>query len=184
MGDVDRPASLCIAVRGTQQQIGLVQILWGQPRAIFTHEFPGHQNVGAIVLCQSKGICEQAAPVIMTAPGDIRDAAVQLIADVNSGRAGGSEIAILGEIGALVIIDVVDQFGDQEIEVRITLTMAVGGHIDRNAIDAAGKIGAMIQIVPAQEILVSLAVARMLRDDQAGYGFQSLARAQQRHFAQ
>jgi hypothetical protein len=59
------------------------------------------------------------------------------------------------------------QFGDQEIEVEIA--MAVAAHVDRHAIHKPGEIGAMIEVEAAQEILVGLALTRMLSSDNAGH---------------
>ena len=49
-----------------------------------------------------------------------------------------------------------------------------------NAVDAGREIGAVIEIEAAQEILVGLAVAAVLRDDEARHGLQQLAGAQHR----
>jgi hypothetical protein len=92
-------------------------------------------------------------------------------------RAGGGKIADIGEVRTLAIVDPLDQFGDQEIEVEIALAMPVRRHVDRHAIDKAGEIGAMIEIEAAKEILVGLAAARMLRGDDAGHVLDQFADA-------
>jgi len=57
--------------------------------------------------------------------------------------------------------------------------MPVRGHVHRHAVDARGEVGAVVEleVEAAQEILVRLAVATVLRDDDPGHEFQHLARA-------
>ena len=56
--------------------------------------------------------------------------------------------------------------------------MAVAGHVHRQAVDAGGEVGAMVEVEAAQEVLVGLAVTRVLGDDDPRHEFQHLARAQ------
>ena len=53
--------------------------------------------------------------------------------------------------------------------------MAVRRHVDRHAVDACREVGAVVEVEAAQEVLVGLAVARVLRDDHAGRRFQEFA---------
>ncbi len=48
-------------------------------------------------------------------------------------------------------------------------------HVHRNAIDAGGQIGAVIEVEAAQEILIGFAIARVLSDHESGHGFEQLA---------
>jgi len=57
----------------------------------------------------------------------------------------------------------------------------VGRDIARHAAELGGEIGAVVEVEAAQEILVGLAVAGMLRDDQARHHFERLAGAQDGH---
>ncbi|MPM96483.1 hypothetical protein SDC9_143646 [bioreactor metagenome] len=57
-------------------------------------------------------------------------------------------------------------------------------HVDRHAADRGGEIGTVIEVEAAQEVLVGLAVAGMLRHDQAGHHLQRLAGAQDGHGSQ
>ena len=70
-------------------------------------------------------------------------------------------------IGALLIVDPLDQLGDDEVEVEIALAVAVAAHVDRHAVDESGEVGAVIEVEAAQEILVGLAGAGMLGGDEA-----------------
>ncbi|MGC4090801.1 MAG: hypothetical protein QM756_23595 [Polyangiaceae bacterium] len=92
---------------------------------------------------------------------------------------GGREIPVLGGIGPLLVLDALHQLGNEEIQVQVAVAVAVGGQVDGHAVDGDGKVGAVVQVEAPQEILVGFAVPGMLGDDEAGYRFQHLRRAQQ-----
>src|SRR5262245_35943032 len=69
---------------------------------------------------------------------------------------------------------------DQEVDVCVALAVAVGAHVDRHAVDRDGEIGAVVEIKATQEILVGLALARVLGHDQAGRRFEEFARPRHR----
>ena len=73
-----------------------------------------------------------------------------------------------------------NEFGNQKIQISVTVAVRVGRLVDRHANNPGCKIGTVIQVVAAQKILVRLAVAGVLRDDHAGHGFQYLAAARKR----
>ena len=98
-------------------------------------------------------------------------------APVELGPAGTAEVAQLGVIDAEAIVEVVHQLGDQEVEVGVALAVGVGGHVDRHALDPGLEIGAVIEVEAADEVLVRLAVARVLGDDQTRDGLEQLALA-------
>lgn len=54
--------------------------------------------------------------------------------------------------------------------------MSMGTHVDRHVVDIDRQIGAVIQVVATQEILIGFALAAVLRDDQAGNGLQNFTR--------
>ena len=92
-------------------------------------------------------------------------------------RAGRGEVALVGEVRPLADADRADQFGNEEVQVRIALAVAMGAHVDRHAVDRDGEIGAVVEVEAAQEILVRFAFAAVLGDDQAGRRFQHFAGA-------
>jgi hypothetical protein len=55
--------------------------------------------------------------------------------------------------------------------------VSVRRHVHGNAVDAGRQVRAVIEIETAQEILIRLAVAAVLGDDQARHDFQQLSRA-------
>src|SRR5208282_2112979 len=91
-------------------------------------------------------------------------------------RAGNGEITIIGIVGSLAVVDGVDELRNQEIQVRIPLSVRIAGHVHWNTIDGRDQIGAVIQVVAAQEVLIRLAIPRMLGYDQAGNELEHVAR--------
>ncbi len=131
-----------------------------------------------------------AGPELGRAPGDRAVVVVVSGFDHGEGRhrvAGGdearadeAEIAGVGAVGALAIIDPLDDFGDQAVDVEVPLAVAVGAEVLRHVVDVQRVVGAVVEVETAQEVLVRLAAARMLRGDQTGGGFEQFAGAQQR----
>ena len=58
--------------------------------------------------------------------------------------------------------------------------MRVGGQIEWDAGDGDAEVGAVVEVHAAQVVLVGLAAAAVLADDDAGDGLEQLAGAQQR----
>jgi hypothetical protein len=54
--------------------------------------------------------------------------------------------------------------------------MSMGAHVYRHAVDPDRQVGAMVEIVTAQEVLVGFALTTMLRDDQPWRDFQCFRR--------
>ena len=50
--------------------------------------------------------------------------------------------------------------------------MAMGAHVDRHVVDGDREVGAVVEIVAAQEVLVGFALAAVLGDDQARRRFE------------
>ena len=95
-------------------------------------------------------------------------------------RTCGGKISDIGEIRPFAKIDPLYRFGNDEIEIEIALPVSVRRHVDRHAVHEPGKIRAVIEIEPAQKILVRLARTGMLRGDDAGYVFDQLAGSRNR----
>jgi hypothetical protein len=53
-------------------------------------------------------------------------------------------------------------------------------HVDRHAVDPGREVGAVVEVEAAQVVLVGLAVAAVLRDDDAGNEFEHLGGPQRR----
>ena len=93
---------------------------------------------------------------------------------------GEREVAEVGAIGALAVVDAIDRFGDQPVHVEIPLAVAMRSEVPRHAIDDAGEVRAVVELDAAQEILVGLAATRVLRGDQARHYLEQLGNPQQR----
>ena len=85
-----------------------------------------------------------------------------------------SEIALAGEVRPLAEVDTGTKLGNEEVQVGVTLSVCMCPHVDWHAVDEGCKIGAVIEIETTQQILVSLAFARMRRDGQSGDRLEQL----------
>jgi hypothetical protein len=94
--------------------------------------------------------------------------------------AGGREVAFIGVVRSFADIQRIDRLRHQPVQIGVALAMGVGAHVDRDIVDPDRHIGAMVEVVPAQKILVGFALAGMLGDDQAGRRLQDFARARHR----
>jgi len=78
-------------------------------------------------------------------------------------------------IDAEFVVDVVDKLGDEEIQIRVSLAMTVCWQIDWHSLEACLKVGAVVEVEAADEVLVCLALAGVLRHDESGDDLQQLA---------
>ena len=113
-------------------------------------------------------------------PSTTTQRCIELVAIAHVDRAGGRKVAGLRVVRALAILDRFDELGNDEVDVRVALAVAVRRHVHGYAIDARREIRAVIEIEAAQEILIRFAVAAVLRDDQSGHDLEQLAGAQHR----
>ncbi len=102
----------------------------------------------------------------------------------NIRRAGGGEVAFVRVVRALLVVDALDQLGDQKVDVAVALAMAMRRHVHGQTVDARGEIGAVVEVEAAEKILVRLTVAAVLSDDEARHDFEYLTRAKQRTILQ
>ena len=86
--------------------------------------------------------------------------------------AGVGEISDVGEIRSLADFQSADRFGNEKVEIGVTLAVGIGRQIDRDVVPEYRQVGAMVEIVAAQIILVGLARAGMLNDGEAGRRFE------------
>ncbi len=77
-------------------------------------------------------------------------------------------------------MEIAHQLGDKKIEIRIALAVRMRRHVDGHAVDFSRKIGPVVEVEGAQEILVRFPLARMLGHYQAGDILEHGARTQQR----
>ena len=95
-------------------------------------------------------------------------------------RAGGGEVALVREVRAFGELDAGDDLRDQEVDVGVALAVRVRRHVHRRAGHRHREIAAVIEVEAAQEILVGLALAAVLRDDHARHRLEHFALAHDR----
>ena len=105
---------------------------------------------------------------------------IEAIAGDEVDGARGVEVALVGEVGPLGDLDRLQHFRNDEVQVGVALPVRVRGHVHRHAVDGDGHIGAVIGVEAAQEELVGLAAALVLRDHQARNGAQHVFRGEAR----
>jgi hypothetical protein len=99
-------------------------------------------------------------------------------------RARHREIAAVDPVRPLAVIDTLDGFGNKSVDVEIALAMAMGPQVQRHVVDVRREVGAMIEIEPAQEVLIGLTRTRVLGGDQPRNDLEQLGDPQQRTHGQ
>ncbi len=69
---------------------------------------------------------------------------------------------------------------DDGVHVRVAFAVRVRSQVQRHAVEENGDVRAMVKIEATKKVLVGLAAACVLRDDQAGERLQNLSRAKKR----
>ena len=116
-----------------------------------------------------------------TAKCHLGDVFGELVEVIDLDGAGGAEVAHIGVVRTLADIHRLNQLRDQKVDIGVALPVAMSRHVDGHAIDPDRKIGAVVKIEAAQEILVGLTLSGMLGDDQAGHDLKRLAGPQEGH---
>ena len=95
-------------------------------------------------------------------------------------RAGHREVAEVGAVRALAVVDSFDDLRDHAVDVEIALAVAVRAQVPRHAVHVRREVRAVVQVEAAQEVLVGFAAARVLHRNQSGYRLEQLGNAQHR----
>ena len=91
-----------------------------------------------------------------------------------------TEVAFVGKIWAFAHIHGVDRFRHQPVQVRISLPVRMGTQVDGYVIDTDRHVGAVIEIVAPQKILVGFAFAAVLAHDEPRDSLENFAWARDR----
>ncbi len=91
---------------------------------------------------------------------------------------GGGKVSHACKERAFHVVSAFDEFGNQEVEIGITLTMRMGAQIHRHALNRNREIRPVIEVEATQKVLVGFAAARMLRDHHTGNHFEQFSAAQ------
>lgn len=90
---------------------------------------------------------------------------------------GAAKITKLSIQRTEFVIDVVNEFRDNHIEVGVPVPMPVPVRedVERHGFNACLKIGAVVEIECADKHLIGFSVAAVLRENHTRYGFQQFA---------
>lgn len=160
------------------QAVYLPDIIRHIPWAVVSRAFHGREE--RTVADTGRSGCKAAA-ISETAEAHFCNVLRKFANVVDFDRTSRAEVADVGVVRPLADIHRPDQFRDEEIDVSIALSVAVSGHVDRHTVQGDGKISAVIEIEAAQKVLVGLALAGVLGDDQARNDFQRLAGPREGH---
>ncbi len=170
-------AAACVAARVLREAVHFAEILRQLPGAVGLRVVEREQQ-RAVADAGRRREQRSIVGVFAQREGRLRCRDVAPVDDV--GRARRREVALVGEIGALAVTHLFDQLGDEEVDVGVTLAVRVRRHVDGDAVHAHREVGAVVQVEAAQEVLVRLAVAAVLRDDQPRHHLEHLAWPQHR----
>ena len=165
------------ALAETQQAGELVHVIGRVPRTVISVHLARVEQRAAAEFCRAHA---EIAQIVEAADGGFGDGLVDAVAQIDEQRAGGGEIADVGEVRSLADIQAGDGLRHQPIEVGVALPVSMGRQVDRHVVDEDRQIRAVIEIVTAQIILIGLAAIGMHDHGEAGHGFENLARSRHR----
>ncbi len=89
-------------------------------------------------------------------------------------------VADFGVIRTFLGIHPLHKLRDDGVHVRVPFAVRVRRQVQRHTVEENGEIRAVVEIEAAKKILVGLAAAGVLRDDETGKRLQNLSRAKKR----
>ena len=122
------------------------------------------------------GVGDHQSVIVILSHAELDEAIGQGVEEVKICCASGRKVTHIRVIGSFAERHIVDELRNDKIQVHIALAMAVCGEIHWHTIDARRKIGAMVQVKAAQEILIGFACAAVLRDCYTRDNLQHFAR--------
>ncbi len=170
---------LLVAFEVAGESVGAVEVFGQLPRAFVVVVFSGEGEFpGVTVFSDGEGVaCDDACVSVLTGFNGCKSLGEDVEeAEMGASRAG--EVAVLREIGPFTIVDAFNEFGDEAVQIGVTLAVGVGSHVDGHAIDGDEKVGAVVEVESAEEILGGFAASGVLGDDDAGDGFEDFATAE------
>ena len=88
--------------------------------------------------------------------------------------AGGREVAELDEVRPLEDVDLLERLRDQEVQIGVALAVRVRAEVHGQPVDEERDVGAVVGVEAAQEVLLGLAAALVLADDEPGHEAQDV----------
>ena len=166
-----------VAAAVAQHGVGLVVGVGHGPRSVVARQLHRRQQRAAPDLRRER---QQAAAEAVGAALEGEERTLQRRRIGDRRRAGGGEVALVREVRPLRELDAGDDLRNQEVDVGVALAVRVGRHVHRRAGHRHREVAAVIEVEAAQEVLVGLALAAVLRDDDARHGLEHLALAHDR----
>ncbi len=160
------------ALRVARKAAEFFHIVGIGPWTVVAVQFAGIEQRAAAELARAE---RQISVVAEAADGDRLDVLLNTVAQIDGKRAGIGEVSHVGEVRPFADIHATDCFRNEEVEIGVALPMGMGRQIDRHVVDERGHVGAVVEIVAAQVILIGLAAVGMLDRDEAGRRFDDLA---------
>ena len=139
------------------------------PRAVVVLEFDRPQPGGAADCVRRR---RDRTGKALAAASDADDGLGQGVRVVDAGAACGREIAAIGPVRALGELHAAHELGNQKAQIGVAVTMSMRRHVHRHPCHDGGEIGAVIQVEPAQVVLVRFALPAVLADDDARHCLQ------------
>lgn len=172
-GDVPVVFVISFAVSG--EEIVAIVVVSALPRTVFVSVFQAEREVAA---SDGPGVGQNNAGLVIFTISGREESAGKDVEEPVISAAGCRKFAEGGFDGAFEIINVLNEFGDNKIEIGVALTVTVGAVVCGHAIDSDVKIGAVIKVEAPNEILVGLAAAGVLGRDETGDDFEELSTSQ------
>jgi len=95
------------------------------------------------------------------------------VSDVDGADRG--EVPFGRIVRAFGVVNIGCKFRNQEVQIRVALAMRMRGLVYRNLVNKRGEIGAVVQVVAAQQKLVGFPLSAVYGDDEARNGLEQLA---------
>ncbi len=158
------------------EELVAIPAFWVIEGAVLTSDLDGEKRVRFVPLRarNQEAAVRGAAVAGRAAEAESERAVLEALARDEVDGAGGGEVALVREIGALADVDALDGFRNDEVGVGVALAVGVGHEVDGDAVDGERDVGAVIGVEAAQEILVGFAAARVLHHHEAGRDAQNV----------
>ena len=96
------------------------------------------------------------------------------------GRSSRAIVADISVVRTFLVIHPLHKLRDDDVHVRVSFAVRVRRQVQRHIVDENGEVRAVVEIEAAKKILVCLAAAGVLRDDDAGNRLQNFSRTKNR----
>jgi len=160
-----------------EEAVEFVKIIRILPWTVIVVRFSAGQQIAGTDLLR---YAENGPPKAIHAAFDLDKVLRQRLEEHHVGRCSRAVVADIGIIRTFLEIHPLHQFRDHGVHVRVPLTVRVRGEIQRHTVEGEGDIRAVIEIETAKKILVGLAAAGVLRDDETGNRLQNFSRTENR----